>query len=534
MKVMPKQLYSVCAVVLVTAILAGCSDSSATQSSANPTAAPSGISATGFPIVKDKITLKGFSRKDAQLGDYAQMALWKQVEEKTNIHIDWITPAPQDATEKVNLSIASGDLPDFFLKGVLPQADVTKYGSQGILLPLEKLIDSYAPNLKAILDKKPEFKAAITSPDGHIYALPRIIDYTLLGVPRFPMLNMTWLSKVGMETPKTSDELYTMLKAFKDKDPNGSGTADEIPYTAHNLDWAMRGLEGMFGLDRNLDYYVNVDASNKAHIWVTDDKYKQLLEYTHKLYAEGLMDKEIFTQTEQLYFGKLAANRVGFTPLLTAQNAGKFAKDYKGITPLKGPNGDQLWNMRQDTNTGGAKAAITKANKNPEATMRLFDYFYGDEGATLLYMGGQEGDTYTKAADGSLHYKPEILNSTKGFAVDIGARTIWPGGMELGYYTEKQLAPMMEGTTRPTDFATVKDYVSKNYYALPLLSKEKQDQITALRTDIDTYIKEMQAKFILGEASLNDWGKYVDTLKKMGIDKLEMQYQEALNMIVKK
>ncbi|TVY08838.1 extracellular solute-binding protein [Paenibacillus cremeus] len=532
MKKMPKQCLTVSAMVLLSAGLLGCQQGGAPE--AKPSANASTVSPTGFPVVKEKVTLKGFARKDAQLGDYAQMALWKQIEEKTNIHVDWVTPALQDATEKVNLAIASGDLPDFFIKGVIPQEDVIKYGSQGILLPLEKLIDSYAPNLKAILDKKPELRASITSPDGHIYTLPRIVDYGLLGVPRFPMLNMTWTSKVGMQPPKTSDELYQLLKAFKEKDPNGSGTADEIPYSAHNLDWAMRGLEGMFGLERNLDYYTNVDSSNKVHIWVTDDKYKQLLQYAHKLYAEGLMDKEIFTQTDQLYFGKLAANRVGFTPLLTSQNAGKFANDYKGITPIKGPGGDQLWNMRQDTNAGGAKAAITKANKNPEATMRLLDYFYSDEGATLQYMGGQEGDTYTKSADGSLHYKPELLKSSKGFAVEIGARTIWPGGMEPGYYTEKQLAPMMEGTTRPADFNTVKDYVTKNYHAMPLLSKEKQDQMTALRTDIDTFLKEMQAKFILGDASFDTWGKYTETLKKMGIDKLEAQYQDAMNTLVKK
>jgi putative aldouronate transport system substrate-binding protein len=190
--------------------------------------------------------------------------------------------------------------------------------------------------------------------------------------------------------------------------------------------------------------------------------------------------------------------------------------------------------MKQDPNTGGAKAAITKANKNPEATMRMLDFFYSDEGATLLYMGGQEGDTYTKAADGKLKYKPEMVNSTKGLVIEVGARTIWPGGFELGHFTEKHTRPMMEGTSRPEDFEKVKAYLPKNYRAMPLLSKEKQEQITTLRTDIDTYIKEMQAKFILGDMPMSDWGKYSDTLKKMGIDKLEGLYQEALNTLIKK
>ncbi|MFH5185293.1 extracellular solute-binding protein [Paenibacillus sp. TAB 01] len=530
-----KRLRKLAATAAVTAVLPiailGCQS----QPNQGPEQAQKdGVNPAGFPVVKDKITLKGFARKDAQLGDYAQMALWKQLEEKTNIHVDWVTPAPQDATEKVNLAIASGDLPDFFIKGVISPQDLTKYGSQGILIPLEQLIDNYAPNLKAVLGKRPEVKSAITSPDGHIYTLPRIIDDGVFGVPRFPMLNMAWLNKAGMKVPQTSDELYQVLEAFKEKDLNGNGKPDEIPYTAHNMDWAMRGLEGMFGLNRNLDYYANVDESNKVHLWVTDDKYKQLLEYAHKLYADGLIDKEIFTQTDQLYLGKLASNRVGFTPLLSSQNAGKFANDYKGIVPLKGPDGDQLWNMRQDVNFGGAKAVITKANKHPEATMRMFDYFYSDEGAMLMYMGGQEGDTYSQSADGKFKYKPEIMNSSKGLVVELGARTIWPGGFELGYYTEKHVRPMMEGTSRPEDFETVKNYLPKNYHPMPLLAKEKHEQITAIRTDMDTYIKEMQAKFILGDVPISDWGKYTDTLKKMGIEKLEGMYQEALNTLIKK
>lgn len=511
----------------------GCQSQSDKEEASSASGQSGGVDPAGYPVVKDKITLKGFARKDAQLGDYAQMALWKQLEEKTNIHVDWVTPALQDATEKVNLAIASGDLPDFFIKGVISPQDLTKFGSQGILIPLEQLIDAYAPNLKALLDQRPEVKASITSPDGHIYSLPRIIDDGVFGVPRFPMLNVDWLGKVGMQMPQTSDDLYQVLTAFKAKDLNGNGKQDEIPYTAHNIDWAMRGLEGMFGLDRNLDYYANVDDSNRVSLWVTNDKYKQLLEYTSKLYADGLIDKEIFTQTDQLYFGKLASNRVGFTPLLSSQNAGEFAGNYQAITPLKGPDGDQLWNMRQDPNFGGAKAAITKANKYPEATMRMFDYFYGEEGATFMYMGGAEGDTYTKAADGKLEYKPELVGSSKGLVVEMGSRTIWPGGFELGYYTEQQTRPMMAGTSRPEDFEKVKAYLPKNYHSMPLVAKEKQDEINTLRTDIDTYIKEMQAKFILGDVPFSDWDKYTDTLKKMGIDKLQSLYQEALDTLTK-
>ena len=150
------------------------------------------------------------------------MLMWKELEAKTNIHIEWETPALQNAAERVNLALASGELPDFFIKGVVKDSDITKYGTTGAFMPLEGLIEKYAPNISDVLKKKPEVRAAITSPDGHIYSLPRVVDYDLLGVGRFPMLNMKWIEKLGMKPPTTSDELYTLLKAFKEKDPNGT------------------------------------------------------------------------------------------------------------------------------------------------------------------------------------------------------------------------------------------------------------------------------------------------------------------------
>jgi putative aldouronate transport system substrate-binding protein len=528
---MKKNVFVTVSIALALGIT-GCSSKPASQEEqASPP--PANVNETGLPIVKEKITLKGFARKDPQLGEYSQMLLWKELEDKTNIHIEWDTPSLQNSAERVNLVLASGELPDFFIKGVVKDSDITKYGSTGLFIPLEGLIEKYAPNLRELLKKKPEIKAAITSPDGHIYSLPRIVDYELLGVPRFPMLNLKWLEKVGGKAPTNSDELYTLLKTFKEKDPNGNGQNDEIPYTAHTIDWAMRGLEGMYGLQRNLDYKLNVDENNKVHIWYTDEKYKMLLQYANKLYKDGLIDKDIFTQTDQVYFAKLAEGRVGFTPLLQAQNAGKFAGDYKGITPIKGPHGDQLWNLKQDVNANSGKAIITKTNKNPEATIRMFDYFYGDEGATLLYLG-KEGVTYEKRADGTLGYKEEILKNPKGLTVALGAMTIWQGGGEFGYYTDKHLSPMMEGSTRPADYKTVQPYLPKKQYALPLLSKEKQDQMNAVRTDLDTYTDEMRAKFISGDKSFDEWDAYVSTVKKMGLDKLEQIFQESLDDLLKK
>ena len=86
---------------------------------------------------------------------------------------------PSDgAKEKRQISLASGDYPDAYMLTAyidqFSQADVLKYGKQGVLLPLNDLIDQYAPNIKAAMENDPDFKAFNTAPDGNIYGLGRL------------------------------------------------------------------------------------------------------------------------------------------------------------------------------------------------------------------------------------------------------------------------------------------------------------------------------------------------------------------------
>ncbi len=93
---------------------------------------------------------------------------------------------------------------------------MASYGEQGILIPLENLISEYAPNLSKILKERPEIKTAITANDGHIYSLP-VISQNMSIVQN--CINKSWLDKLGLAEPETADELYTVLKAFRNAIP---------------------------------------------------------------------------------------------------------------------------------------------------------------------------------------------------------------------------------------------------------------------------------------------------------------------------
>jgi putative aldouronate transport system substrate-binding protein len=114
--------------------------------------------------------------------------------------------------------IVGGDaLKDQFIRG----------GMEGAFQPLNGLIDQHAPHPKAFLNENPLVAQAITAPDGNIYYIPSVPDGT---VSRGWWVRQDWLDKLGLKTPQNVDELYEVLKTFRDRDPNGNGKKDEVPY----------------------------------------------------------------------------------------------------------------------------------------------------------------------------------------------------------------------------------------------------------------------------------------------------------------
>ena len=170
------------------------------------------------------------------------------------------------------------------------------YGTEGVLIPLEDLIDKYAPNIKKILDENPQVRRMATAPDGHIYSIPWFEDQAHFQYRNTFLLNKTWLDKLGLEVPTTPDELIAVLKAFKEQDPNGNGEADEIPSTfRHNT--TTNGYYELFGAFGLADALTGFSVEDKKVVFEPAiPEYKMAIAFLNRLYEEGLLDQESFTQ----------------------------------------------------------------------------------------------------------------------------------------------------------------------------------------------------------------------------------------------
>ncbi|WP_020617866.1 extracellular solute-binding protein [Paenibacillus daejeonensis] len=517
------------ATMLVTSLIAsGCSNG-ANEGGSNTGQTNAGegadsVKTEGFPIVETPITLKMFTRVAPVNGPFKDMPVFQDYEEMSNIKVEFIETPTDGFAEKKNLLFASNELPDALYRSGLSQLESIRYGSAGQLIPLEDLIENYAPNLKALMEEYPEIRAGITTPEGHIYAIPGIVT---LGSARTDKrwINQAWLDKLGLEVPTTTDELYEVLVAFRDGDPNGNGEADEIPMTARVGMPIVNHMAGAFGLDAQMGYNINLEG-DKVEIWSGSERYKELLMYLNKLYTEKLIDQELFSHTEAQYLAKQGTGNTGYFFDQTNNNFLSIEDQYVGIAPPEGPHGDRLHSQISAVPRDYGAFAITPVNKHPEATMRWIDYFYSDEGSTLLRFG-REGEHH-ELRDGIPYYTEELLS----VAEDQAKMTPYAGGGAPHLISDK-VASFINPPQVQEAFEELEPYLPEIRYAPPMFDEATAQQVNILRNDIDKYIEEQSTKFIVGALSFDKWDEYQSTLEKMNIKELEKLYQEAYDNMAK-
>ncbi len=453
-------------------------------------------------------------------GDYTMtdnIAMQKSLE-NTNIQIDFTNVLHSELAEKLSTMINGNNYPDIFIKNNL---DADKYGKQGIVIPLEDLIRTYAPNLTALLDERDGWQY-ITASDGHIYGLPQV-DLPGVSRPAY-WINKKWMDNLGLKEPTSFDELYEVLKAFKEQDANGNGDPDdEIPLFCNSwlnpffllqyADFPNTGKDGI--IDGELRY---VPAT---------EEYKEFLAYATKLYQEGLMYKNSFTTShdEQAPIGQSGDVLGSFFDAGAFLTVGRdHDEDYIALTP---------WDDCLDLSPGisGGTLAISDKCERPEVVVAWADQFYTEEGGKLAWMG-VEGETYQYNDQGEWEW---LLD--KGHGEDIttvrASSAIQGGGQA---HPSVQPRAWMESMSANVD----PDEVYLNQQRLKLIehgqvpwpkltyTDDQQKEMSTIGADINPYVDEYMAFVVTGELNLEDsWEEYIGKLKEMGLERLEAIYKEA-------
>jgi len=455
-------------------------------------------------------------------GDTSKMYPVEEVaRERTNIHLidDTSGRNTTDNNEAMNLLLATGDLPDI-VGGNRIQQPVNQYGPEGAFVPLNELVEEHAPNIKAFFDEKPELWDAIAAYDGNVYYIPYLPDGKY---GRAWFIRQDWLDKLGLEQPDNVDELYEVLVAFRDQDPNGNGQADEVPYFARDWEEVLRLMTlwdaRTSGSDTYHDFYVT-EEDRIAHPYA-QEAYRDALANVAQWYDEGLIDQEIFTRGSSSRDFLLGENLGGMThdwfastsgynaalsdeiegfnfiPMLPPESAGGVRMEEHRRIPIK-PDG---W-------------AITFANENPVETIKYFDYWFTEEGS-LLSNFGVEGKTWNMV-DGVPVFTDEVLNSD----TPVNSQMYLEGaqiyrGYPQDYRYEWQWTA--EAAREGIELYDSEDLLIDQFLGVAF-NQEEQEVYDRYWPSIQTYMLERQQAWILGSGDVKeDWDDYIETLNDMGL-----------------
>ncbi|UVI32642.1 extracellular solute-binding protein [Paenibacillus spongiae] len=500
----------------------------------------------------DAVTINAYIVVPPRIEDISTNTVTKFIEERMNIKFKFDATPQANAADKKKLIMASGDYPNVFLSGGFTQAEQIDYGKQGILIPLNDLIDKYGNEIKKAFDEDPDLRAAITAPDGNIYALPHINDCFHCWYSQKLWINKEWLKKLNLEMPTTTDEYYEVLKKFKTMDPNGNGQADEVPLSGAFNTWhglPSNFLMNAFIYDNDEDFFYMKDG--KVQLAANQPEWRQGLEYVNKLYSEGLIDKEAFTQNNDQMMqvgnkegdnitGSVTAGHIGmYFSMVEGQNR---HKEYITVPPLKGPNGVAYSGYYKAYGSGQFAITNKASEKEAIAAIKLADYLYSEEHA-ITNEYGLEGKYWEKAKEGEKDvHGNQAKYSLKSAYWDIGTtfNDTWD---QMGI--TRRTREIRESWAVPEDPFSQVGYEYRLYMETANNYENKQPEETfpltifmdandakeanQLRTQINEYVRSNMAQFITGSKKLNDseWDKYVKGFDGLNLSRYLEIYQAA-------
>jgi len=527
-------------------VVTACSGNNKGNSPASPTNAPASnapatdapADGSGLPIVAEKMTLGVWSATDTGFRgeSYNEKASFQKMEELTNIGIDWIQTSGADSVEQFNLLMASGQLPDMVYY-VAMNTEGPKYGQQGAFVDLTQYIDEYAPNFKKILDENPEIKRLLTTADGQIFHFPNLNldEYNL--VQMFPQIRQDWLVKLGLEEPKTIDDWYNVLKAFKTQDPNGNSQADEIPFASVNLTNIVKTFGPAFGSD--WEFYVD-NGQVKFAPYTTE--YKDMLLWLSKLYSEGLIDPNYLVDSDfKLLTEKVTTNRAGAWAGWSGSYMRSFTDLMKddpsfsliGTEAPIGPNGEKRYGYHAFP-LGTAGVAISAKSKNIVESIKWLDFQYSEEGI-MLNNFGVEGVSYDMV-DGFPTFKDVVFNNPNGLNSTESLLSFTIGGGSWSTVQDKRYLEQYDIEVAAEAKAKVGKDINLDKAFPPItLTTEQNDKVTSLLADIRTFRDEYANAYVMGNRTFDKYdSEFIDRLKQMKVEEVIAVYQEAYDEYMSK
>ncbi|UCF99629.1 MAG: extracellular solute-binding protein [Spirochaetaceae bacterium] len=472
----------------------------------------------GLPLVQERVTLDYFMANHKTAPFTAQDLTIAELQRRTNVFFNIIS-IDSGYWDKYKVMLASNDLPDLIFTNV---ADAKRYGMEGLFLPLDELLEKHGKNILAAIEQE-GIAEDMRALDGRIYFFPKIS----LQQPEPFMIRQDWLDACGLDTPETLEDLYHMLKTFKERDPAGGGQT--IPYGSlmYN-DPSICYLNAFYRA-----FTVDQDFMLKAErmVWgPAQPEMKQAMRYLNRLYAEGLLDPEAPILAKKQWEERVSAGRVGMI-VYSSVRTDYFTRVLRqtdpeakmiGMPPPIGIDGQRHVAPMPRFSTDFCMV-VSKDSPHAELIVKFFDYVFSPEGRMIVSYG-VEGDSY-EIRDGKPVFSEKMYSKEAGWNMFVKAAI---GGRRIACWPyDDAMVQQLRGTLSLEALQLTWPHVDP---PTPILNFDQQELgiIETRYQDLKDRTSEFLLKFLTGELSVDaGWDDYIGELKRAGLDELEEAYNRA-------
>lgn len=457
------------------------------------------------------------------------------IQEKYNVKLN-IEPIPiADYATKVGLALSTGEnAPDVIVGSSTAGANAS-LALNGAIVPVSDHSE-WTPHFN---DRVAEFGLedtvnSLALSDGKRYYLPALYDKPFYDGGL--ILREDFLKAKGLEAPKTYDDLYNILKAYKEEYP------DSYPLTTIV---APRVLYRMTMPSFGVSVGLNASTGTGTLSWNYDKKeyfagaiseeYKNYVTFFNKLYAEGLLDPEM-TQDATSTAQKLATGAAMATYGYYDQIGGwEQGSEIEGIKlqmypPLEGPAGAH--HQPKNSVAGGLLFPIgTSKRADFEQVVRKIDEIFFSPEAAKMWCIGLEGDSYTMDGDtivysDTIKAAPEgiykYMQNAYGSGCD-GLQLVWYNAQEMTKYDENYAAINAAVAAMPDSI----QYIPPT----PSFDDITAEEASLLQTTLLDTFEVWNDAFLTGKKSIEkDWDAYVEEMHVKEIDRFLKIYNDNKKM----
>lgn len=501
-------------------------------------ALPGNVPPSKLPLSGEPVTLTFWdppANASAGLSGLSDGEMWKEAFRRTNVQIRFIHPAATNVQESFTLHIASRDYADIIGETNLYIGGIDKAVTDGVFIDMNEWLE-YIPHYIGLLDANKTIRRDCYTDGGRLghFSILMYTDGEI--VPNGMVYRKDLLDRSGLSLPETFDEWEQTLKYFRDRlEMPGALFLD--PTGVYTFNSSL-----LLGLGITHDYILRGGKVEYSRI---TPEYRTYLEYMSDWYAEGFIFEDFYTysnyysamplcfQDEILMINGWSA----FAGTMYADTRQAANPDFN-LAAIRNPvlqKGELPIHRRYGTVDnitvyGYTGHAVSTKCPNTEIALRFLDYFYSSEGALLASYGPSLGERFDD--EDATYYLGEgnrplltrlvARNDTLNLADSLAVYT-WH--MPPFNFYQREADGWTEDQKKTLDVWGAYD-AGRETSVLPMnysLTASEGNRISAIMSDIQTYVDEMTLKFILGDVPLSEYEAYAERVKSMGL-------QEALDL----